>query len=167
MDIWLLWCSKSWCTLLKAQKDYWTFVSHLDKLCISLHCCVIWHTCRTIGQELFSFYLVGPSSSLKVTKDRKAFSSTLCCKKYNIWLPILIFRNRHKINIPNNSRYNFRLLDTHGWNFRHAHFHEEGRRTLYKVKTFMDRKNEIEKRWRRNIMKKQIWKWKTLLGIWH
>ena len=31
------------------------------------------------------------------------------------------------------TRYNFRLLDTHGWNFRHAHFHEEGRRTLYKA----------------------------------
>ena len=30
-------------------------------------------------------------------------------------------------------RYNFRLLDTFGWNFRHAHFHEEGRRTLYKA----------------------------------
>jgi hypothetical protein len=29
--------------------------------------------------------------------------------------------------------YNFRLLDTLGWNFRHAHFHEEGRRTLYKA----------------------------------
>ena len=31
------------------------------------------------------------------------------------------------------SRYNFRLLDSVGWNFRHAHFHEEGRRTLYKA----------------------------------
>jgi len=30
-------------------------------------------------------------------------------------------------------RYNFRLLDSTGWNFRHAHFHEEGRRTLYKA----------------------------------
>jgi len=30
-------------------------------------------------------------------------------------------------------KYNFRLLDTSGWNFRHAHFHEEGRRTLYKA----------------------------------
>ena len=30
-------------------------------------------------------------------------------------------------------RYNFRLLDTSGWNFRHAHYHEEGRRTLYKA----------------------------------
>jgi len=30
-------------------------------------------------------------------------------------------------------KYNFRLLDTYGWNFRHAHFHEEGRRTLYKA----------------------------------
>ena len=30
-------------------------------------------------------------------------------------------------------RYSFRLLDTSGWNFRHAHFHEEGRRTLYKA----------------------------------
>jgi len=30
-------------------------------------------------------------------------------------------------------KYNFRLLDTFGWNFRHAHFHEEGRRTLYKA----------------------------------
>ena len=30
-------------------------------------------------------------------------------------------------------RYNFRLLDTFGWNFRHAHFHEENRRTLYKA----------------------------------
>ena len=32
-----------------------------------------------------------------------------------------------------NFRYNFRLLDTSGWNFRHAHYHEEGRRTLYKA----------------------------------
>jgi len=30
-------------------------------------------------------------------------------------------------------KYNFRLLDSEGWNFRHAHFHEEGRRTLYKA----------------------------------
>jgi len=30
-------------------------------------------------------------------------------------------------------KYNFRLLDTSGWNFRHAHYHEEGRRTLYKA----------------------------------
>ena len=25
------------------------------------------------------------------------------------------------------------MQDTSGWNFRHAHFHEEGRRTLYKA----------------------------------
>ena len=31
------------------------------------------------------------------------------------------------------SRYHFRILDSFGWNFRHAHFHEEGRRTLYKA----------------------------------
>ena len=30
-------------------------------------------------------------------------------------------------------RYHFRLLDAVGWNFRHAHFHEEGRRSLYKA----------------------------------
>ena len=30
-------------------------------------------------------------------------------------------------------RYNFRLLDTSGWNFRHAHYHEEARRTLFKA----------------------------------
>jgi len=29
--------------------------------------------------------------------------------------------------------YHFRILDSFGWNFRHAHFHEEGRRTLYKA----------------------------------
>ena len=32
-----------------------------------------------------------------------------------------------------NYRYHFRILDSFGWNFRHAHFHEEGRRTLYKA----------------------------------
>ena len=31
------------------------------------------------------------------------------------------------------SRYRFRLLDKSGWNFRHPHYHEEGRRTLYKA----------------------------------
>ena len=30
-------------------------------------------------------------------------------------------------------RYKFRLLDKSGWNFRHPHYHEEGRRTLYKA----------------------------------
>jgi len=29
--------------------------------------------------------------------------------------------------------YNFRILDSVGWNFRHAHIHEEARRTLYKA----------------------------------
>ena len=29
--------------------------------------------------------------------------------------------------------YNFRILDTFGWNFRHAHYHEENRRTLVKA----------------------------------
>ena len=134
-------------------------------------CCIIWHTCRTIGQELFSFFLLGHSSSLKVAKDRNAFSSTLCCKKQHLTSHIdlllsicnslkgkktdtssMIFRYRHKINTSNNFRYNFRLLDTHGWNFRHAHFHEEGRRTLYKVKTLMDRKK---------------WDWKKVKAEYH
>jgi hypothetical protein len=35
--------------------------------------------------------------------------------------------------VGNWPRYHFRLLDSVGWNFRHAHFHEEGRRTLYKA----------------------------------
>lgn len=30
-------------------------------------------------------------------------------------------------------RYNFRILDDFGWNFRHAKYHEEHRRTLYKM----------------------------------
>ena len=30
-------------------------------------------------------------------------------------------------------RYTFRLLDSAGWNFRHAHYHEVSRRTLYKA----------------------------------
>ena len=30
-------------------------------------------------------------------------------------------------------KYNFRVLDNTGWNFRHAHYHEESRRTLIKV----------------------------------
>ena len=30
-------------------------------------------------------------------------------------------------------RYNFRILDDFGWNFRHAKYHEENRRTLYKM----------------------------------
>ncbi len=30
-------------------------------------------------------------------------------------------------------RYHFRLLDATGWNFRHAYFHEENRRTLIKA----------------------------------
>lgn len=30
-------------------------------------------------------------------------------------------------------RYNFRILDDYGWNFRHAFYHEENRRTLIKV----------------------------------
>ena len=30
-------------------------------------------------------------------------------------------------------KYNFRVLDDTGWNFRHAHYHEENRRTLIKV----------------------------------
>ena len=29
--------------------------------------------------------------------------------------------------------YSFRVLDDTGWNFRHAHYHEEYRRTLIKV----------------------------------
>jgi len=36
----------------------------------------------------------------------------------------------HKHCLP---EYHFRILDSFGWNFRHAHFHEEGRRTLYKA----------------------------------
>ena len=28
--------------------------------------------------------------------------------------------------------YNFRILDDYGWNFRHAFYHEENRRTLIK-----------------------------------
>ena len=169
MDIWLLWCSKSWCTFLKAQKDYWTFVRHLAKLfkhsfLIRLnfaYLCTVLHNLTHVSHNwtgvVFCFNLVSHSSSLKVTKDRKAFSSTLCCKKKQHLTPhidlllsicnslkgkrtdtsSMIFRYRHKIDIPNNSRYNFRLLDTHGWNFRHAHFHEEGRRTLYKVKILL------------------------------
>ena len=30
-------------------------------------------------------------------------------------------------------RYNFRILDDYGWNFREAKYHEENRRTLYKL----------------------------------
>ncbi len=30
-------------------------------------------------------------------------------------------------------KYNFRILDDFGWNFRHAKYHEENRRTLYKM----------------------------------
>jgi len=30
-------------------------------------------------------------------------------------------------------KYNFRILDDFGWNFRHAQYHEENRRTLYKM----------------------------------
>ena len=30
-------------------------------------------------------------------------------------------------------RYNFRILDDYGWNFRHAFYHEENRRTLIKA----------------------------------
>ena len=30
-------------------------------------------------------------------------------------------------------KYSFRILDDLGWNFRHAKFHEENRRTLYKM----------------------------------
>ena len=30
-------------------------------------------------------------------------------------------------------RYSFRILDDFGWNFRHAKYHEEDRRTLYKM----------------------------------
>ena len=29
--------------------------------------------------------------------------------------------------------YSFRILDTFGWNFRHAYYHEENRRTLVKA----------------------------------
>lgn len=29
--------------------------------------------------------------------------------------------------------YSFRILDTYGWNFRHAYYHEENRRTLIKA----------------------------------
>ena len=29
--------------------------------------------------------------------------------------------------------YSFRILDTFGWNFRHAYYHEENRRTLIKA----------------------------------
>ena len=31
--------------------------------------------------------------------------------------------------------YNFRILDDYGWNFRHAFYHEENRRTLIKERT--------------------------------
>ena len=30
-------------------------------------------------------------------------------------------------------KYNFRILDDFGWNFREAKYHEENRRTLYKM----------------------------------
>ena len=30
-------------------------------------------------------------------------------------------------------KYNFRILDNFGWNFRHAYYHEEHRRTLVKA----------------------------------
>ena len=30
-------------------------------------------------------------------------------------------------------RYSFRILDDFGWNFRHAKYHEEHRRSLYKM----------------------------------
>ncbi len=30
-------------------------------------------------------------------------------------------------------QYSFRILDTYGWNFRHAYYHEENRRTLVKA----------------------------------
>ena len=30
-------------------------------------------------------------------------------------------------------RYSFRILDERGWNFREAKYHEENRRTLYKL----------------------------------
>ena len=30
-------------------------------------------------------------------------------------------------------KYKFRILDTFGWNFRHAYYHEENRRTLVKA----------------------------------
>ena len=39
----------------------------------------------------------------------------------------------HVLHLFHFCRYNFRLLDSLGWNFRHAYFHEAGRRTLYKV----------------------------------
>ena len=32
--------------------------------------------------------------------------------------------------------YKFRMLDTYGWNFRHALYHEENRRTLIKAHWF-------------------------------
>jgi hypothetical protein len=45
----------------------------------------------------------------------------------------LIHSNKNVLQQSMPCRYNLRLLDNSGWNFRHAHFHEEGRRTLYKA----------------------------------
>ena len=50
----------------------------------------------------------------RISKDPYVINCTHLCQNYIL-------------------RYSFRLLDTSGWNFRHAHFHEEGRRTLYKA----------------------------------
>ena len=46
-------------------------------------------------------------------------------------------------------KYSFRILDSSGWNFRDAKYHEENRRTLYKmygIKVLTQNKNLQEKK---------------------
>ncbi len=45
-----------------------------------------------------------------------------------------------KYCLPN---YNFRILDDFGWNFRHAKYHEENRRSLYKMYGIKVSKNDF------------------------
>ena len=99
-----------------------------DKLSSDL---LLWRAVNISGEATKSSWSI-KSSIEKLIVGVKI--SLLCCSRLMRKLKgkVSVRKSRQK-GYCANFRYNFRLLDTSGWNFRHAHYHEEGRRTLYKA----------------------------------
>ena len=126
-----------------------TFI--LESVCISLSATTNWAVIYFYGEQyVCDPYPVTPSHLLNISGEatKSSWSIKSSIEKLIVGVKVsllscsrLMRKLKGKVSVRKsrqkgycaNFRYNFRLLDTSGWNFRHAHYHEEGRRTLYKA----------------------------------
>ena len=126
-----------------------TFI--LESVCISLSATTNWAVIYFYGEQyVCDPYPVTPSHLLNISGEatKSSWSIKSSIEKWIVGVKVsllscsrLMRKLKGKVSVRKsrqkgycaNFRYNFRLLDTSGWNFRHAHYHEEGRRTLYKA----------------------------------